>query len=121
MTRGLHWFRNDLRLHDNRSLALLAERADEWLPVFVMDPRLTGTPAKPTARLRFMQDCLERLGRALEKRGVSLIVRQGRPEDVIPELLAQTRAELLSFNPDVTPFARRRDEAVQRAAESHGV
>ena len=40
MTRGLHWFRNDLRLRDNTALNELLARSDEWLPVFVLDPRL---------------------------------------------------------------------------------
>ena len=42
--RGLHWFRNDLRLHDNSALAALAGRAEQWLPVFVLDPRLLHGP-----------------------------------------------------------------------------
>ena len=67
MTRGLHWFRNDLRLQDNTALASLAERADEWLPIFVLDPRIEGDANSGGARMRFMLDCLERLGRALGK------------------------------------------------------
>ncbi len=38
--RALHWFRNDLRLHDNTALGAAAERAEELLPVFVVDPHL---------------------------------------------------------------------------------
>jgi deoxyribodipyrimidine photolyase len=36
VTRGLHWFRNDLRLQDNTALGALVTRAEEWLPVFVL-------------------------------------------------------------------------------------
>jgi deoxyribodipyrimidine photo-lyase len=105
VTRGLHWFRNDLRLQDNTALAALAERAEEWLPVFVLDPRLRGDSSAGGARTRFLRDCLARLGRALEKRGVPLLVRTRRPEKVLPRLLHDTSARLFSFNEDTTPFA----------------
>ena len=117
--RGIHWFRNDLRLRDNTALHDLAERVDEWLPVFVRDPRLARSPSGP--RERFLRDCLERLRRALEARGIPLLVRSGAPEKVLPALLHETRARVLAFNEDVTPYARRRDEAVRRTAEKDGV
>jgi deoxyribodipyrimidine photo-lyase len=120
MTRGLHWFRNDLRLRDNTALEALATRAEEWLPVFVLDPCLLAGPRAGGPRVRFLLDCLGRLHRDLEKRGVPLLVREGRPEAVLPKLLHETGARLLSFNEDTTPFARRRDAAVQLAVERSG-
>jgi deoxyribodipyrimidine photo-lyase len=120
VTRGLHWFRNDLRLQDNTALAALAERAEEWLPVFVLDPRLKGDASASGPRMRFLLDCLKRLGRALEKRGLPLLVRTGRPEKVLPRLLHDTGARLLSFNEDTTPFALSRDEAVRQAVNKQG-
>jgi deoxyribodipyrimidine photolyase len=45
VTRGLHWFRNDLRLRDNTALEALATRVEQWLPVFVLDPRITAGPS----------------------------------------------------------------------------
>jgi deoxyribodipyrimidine photo-lyase len=120
LTRGLHWFRNDLRLRDNTALDALAGRAEQWLGVFVMDPRLLRGPRAGSPRLRFLLDCLGRLGRDLEKRGLTLLIREGRPEQVLPRLLHDTGARLLSFNEDTTPFARRRDAAVRRAVERMG-
>jgi deoxyribodipyrimidine photo-lyase len=120
MARGLHWFRNDLRLRDNTALAALAELAEEWLPVFVLDPRIVGDATSGGTRMRFLLDCLARLGRSLEKRDIPLLVRTGRPERVLPRLLHETGARLLSFNEDITPFARRRDEAVRQTVEKRG-
>ena len=121
MSRGLHWFRNDLRLRDNTALAELCARVEQWLPVFVLDPRILGSAGVGEPRTRFLLDCLARLARDLETRGVPLLVRRGRPEDVLPQLLHETGARLLSFNEDVTPFARARDAAVRRAVEQKGV
>jgi deoxyribodipyrimidine photo-lyase len=100
LTRGLHWFRDDLRLRDNTALDALAGRAEQWLPVFVLDPRILHGPRAGSPRLRFLLDCLGRLGRDLEKRGQTLLVREGRPEHVLPRLLHDTGARLLSFNED---------------------
>jgi deoxyribodipyrimidine photo-lyase len=120
MTRGIHWFRNDLRLRDNTALDALATRVEEWLPVFVLDPRLIGGSRLESPRAGFLLACLARLGSDLEKRGVPLLVRSGRPEQVLPKLLHETGARFLSFNEDATPFARRRDAAVQQAVERSG-
>jgi deoxyribodipyrimidine photo-lyase len=120
LTRGLHWFRNDLRLHDNSALDELAGRAEQWLAVFVLDPHLLHGSRTGSRRLRFLLDCLARLGRDLEKRGLTLLVREGCPEHVLPRLLYETSARLLSFNEDATPFARRRDAAVRQAVERMG-
>jgi len=120
MSRGLHWFRSDLRLHDNTALAALVERAEAWLPVVVLHPRIAGSARSGAARMRFWLDSLAHLGRDLEKRGVPLLVRRGRPEEVLPRLLAETGARLLSFNRSATPFARTRDSRVRRSVEKLG-
>jgi deoxyribodipyrimidine photo-lyase len=120
MSRGLHWFRNDLRLQDNTALAALAARTEQWLPVFVLDERMLGGPRAGGPRARFLLDCLARLERDLAKRGVPLLVREGIPERVLPRLLDETGARVLSFNEGATPFAKRRDAAVRRAAKRDG-
>ena len=121
MTRGLHWFRNDLRLADNSALIALLERTQEWLPVFVLDPTLRSGPEAGNHRQRFLDDCLNRLARDLADRGVPLLVRSGAPTRVLPQLLHETGARLLSFNEATTPFGVARDAAVRRAVEKDGV
>jgi deoxyribodipyrimidine photo-lyase len=88
--------------------------------VFVMDPRIIAGEHAKAPRTRFLLDCLGHLARELEKRGVPLIVRAGHPEELIPKLLIETGARLVSFNEDATPFARRRDTAVRLAVEQSG-
>ena len=117
--RGLHWFRNDLRLRDNTTLAALAERVEQWLPVFVVDPdfyeRGTASP-----RARFLFDCLERLRRDLEERGVPLQILEGDPEELLPQLMREAEATVLSFGEADTPLGRRRDDRVTDAVEAQG-
>ena len=113
--RGIHWFRNDLRLHDNLALTALADRADAWLPVFVIDPLLSAQANPTPPRVRFLFDCLERLEENLASRGFALHVVEGSPERLIPELMTKIGASVVSWNSGSTPFARRRDEKVAQA------
>ena len=107
--RGLHWFRNDLRLDDNQALAALAERVEEWLPVFVLDPSLLARNPLGLPRTRFLLDCLTSLGSELAARGIPLQILEGRPEVVIPRLARDTRSRLVSWNQAPTPVGQRRD------------
>ena len=36
---GVHWFRQDLRLLNNPSLETLAQRVDEIIPIYIIDPK----------------------------------------------------------------------------------
>jgi deoxyribodipyrimidine photo-lyase len=116
--RALHWFRNDLRLLDNTTIAALADRDVEWAPVFVIDPRFAGESHLP--RVRFLMDCVRRLRADLERRGVSLYVAEGLPEKLIPSLMKKSGAGLLSFGEADTPSGRRRDETVVQQVERQG-
>ena len=119
LVRGLHWFRNDLRLRDNTTLLALADRVDEWLPVFIFDPGFLGDdPDLP--RVRFLKDCVSRLRDDLSSRGVALCIREGDPAEVLTRLVDETRSEIVSFGAADTPLARRRDEAVGAAIKKVG-
>jgi deoxyribodipyrimidine photo-lyase len=92
--RGLFWFRNDLRLHDNPALWHLAKQCDELLCVYVIDPRWftwTKFQSKPlgSIRWRFICESLSDLENNLKSKGQVLIIRQGRPDQVIAELIDQ--------------------------------
>ena len=119
--RGIHWFRNDLRLHDNTALAALADRVEAWLPVFVLDPELLGAGGRETPRARFLLGCVDRLGDALARRGVPLQILEGEPAKVLPELVRASGARVVSWNVGATPLARRRDERVRRVLEDAGI
>jgi deoxyribodipyrimidine photo-lyase len=117
--RVVHWFRNDLRLHDNTALAAGCARATALIPLFVIDPYLLAVHGGANRR-RFLADCLTELADALARRGCPLVVRRGDPAAVVAALLAESRADLLTFNRDDTPYARRRDARVRAAAARMG-
>jgi len=118
--RAIHWFRNDLRLADNPALAE-ACAADVLAPVFVFDDRLLAAQSQGAPRLRFLRESVAALARRLEARGSRLFVRRGDPRLVIPALARELRADLVAWNADTTPYARRRDAAVRASLEAAGV
>src|SRR5215831_16692072 len=118
--RAVHWFRNDLRLRDNPALAVAAVRATELVPVFVLDDLLLAGARSSPLRVRFLLDCLARLAADLQQRGCPLVIRRGDPALEVPRLLAETKAELLTFNRDYSPYAVRGDSRVRRSARALG-
>jgi deoxyribodipyrimidine photo-lyase len=118
MPPAIWWIRRDLRLHDNPALARAAEgdRDEPVIPIFVVDPELLSSRLHRDAgrRRAFLFAGLRELDRDLRARGARLVVRVGRPDDVLPALADATGAEVVVAQPDVSPFARRRDARVRR-------
>jgi len=111
--RVLHWFRNDLRTEDNTAIARAAPHAEQMGFVFVFDPHLLEAEAAGEARVRFLRARLEQLAKELEGRGHALWIRRGDPVAEIPKLAEQARASVVTWNRDVSPYAKRRDEQVE--------
>jgi deoxyribodipyrimidine photo-lyase len=120
MTRVVHWLRSDLRLDDNRALGEAAARAGELAVVFVLDSGLLRSERTGAPRVRFLLDGLARLEADLEARGSRLVIRRGDPVTEIGRVLDETRAELLTWNRDYSPFAKARDARMEREADARG-
>ena len=110
---ALLWLTRDLRAHDHPALRAALDRHDRVVPVFCFDSRLlNGRHASPT-RTRFMLECLEEL----DERLGGIAFRDGRPERELPALARELGAEAVHASADVSPFARRRLNAVRRALD----
>ena len=92
--RRLYWFQNDLRLADNPGLAAQAE--GEQLLLLYLWPRQRpwchqNEPGPQ--RQRFLVESVRALREALAALGQDLLVLQGSPELVIPQLVEQLRID----------------------------
>lgn len=97
--RALYWFRNDLRLHDNPGLIRAAE-ADELLLVYLW-PRQRpwcNMQGLGPQRERFIAESLNELSEELAPLGQKLLVLQGSPELVIPDLVRDYAIESLHLS-----------------------
>ena len=114
---SIMWFRRDLRLNDLPALAEAAA-SGRLIPCFVFDDRLiTGGRFPSSARTGFMLGCLEELRRDLRELGSDLVLRRGRPEDLLPELAKEASAGSVHWTADLSPFAKSRDKAVDEALD----
>jgi len=118
---ALVWFRRDLRVHDHPALQAALERHEEVVPVFCLDDRLLAGRHRSGSRTQFMLECLHDLDRALAQRGGRLVVRHGPPDLQLLDLAREVGAQAVHHTYDVSPFARRRAEAVYRALRGVGV
>ena len=118
--RGLHWFRNDLRLKDNQAIEALFHTVTEWSGIFVMEPRLVGVSSVSTKRLSFLLECLDELRKDLEAVNTKLVIVEGPAETKIIRIMDMLSASVLSFNESVTPFGKSRDRLVVQSVETAG-
>ncbi len=121
-TTAIVWLRSDLRVHDHPALDAAARAYDCVVPLFVVDARLISSGRFPSGpRTAFLRGCLADLDGALRERGAALVVRHGRPEQLVPQLARELGAAAVLWTSDVSPFARRRDSAVSAALTAAGV
>ena len=114
-TPVIMWFRNDLRLSDNRALNAALRSGSPVILLFILDRNILDGDRTGVPRANFLREALVSLDRSLQARGSALLVGEGRPEAFIPRLIQETGATALYFNRDYSPYALRRDTAVEAA------
>ena len=112
---SIAWLRRDLRLDDNPALMAALADDDEVLPLFVRDPGLADAAGGDSRRMARLDAALVDLDSRLRGVGGRLIIRHGRPEEILPSVMREVGAKQVHAARDVTPYAIRRDAAVGRA------
>lgn len=116
MARSLVWLRRDLRLTDHPALdAAAAAGTDGVVALVVLDDTLLGPAAG--ARAAFYLRSVRALDEQLQALGTRLLVRHGRPEQVVPAVVAETGSASVHISGDFAPYGMARDE---RTAEALG-
>ncbi|MEN0652162.1 MULTISPECIES: cryptochrome/photolyase family protein [Hyphobacterium] len=115
------WFRQDLRLCDNPALHQAVDSGQPVIPVFILDDDTPGRWRWGGASRWWLHHSLTALAASLETCGVHLVLRSGRSDTVIAELVEETGASAVFWNRCYEPFARTRDEAIKSALKDKGV
>lgn len=105
--KGLVWFRNDLRVHDNESLTNAIQENDTVIAVYCFDPRhfeQTRFGFKKTEKFRakFLIESVTVLRQNLEKLNIPLLVYHQKPEDCIPEIVTRNEINSVYFQEEWT-------------------
>lgn len=108
------WVRRDLRMRDHPALREAAAGGDRVLPLFVLDPAIADAA---TPRRDHLLASLRALDGAMDG---ALVLRRGRPEQVVGQVAREAGADTVHITAESTPFGRRRDERVRRCLEGDG-
>ena len=123
-SRVLFWHRRDLRLADNLGLTAATDISTAVTGVYVLDPAVIDPPPElppmAPARLWFLIESLIELEQRWRDAGSRLLVLEGDPVAVLPQLAEQIGAEAVLWNRDVEPYARERDRQVAKKLQADG-
>lgn len=91
---GLYWFTNDLRVEDNQALLKAAEKTQQLICVYIVDPawfspNRYGQNSMGDHRWRFLQESLLDLEASLECLGQQLLIIYEAPLNALTALVSQ--------------------------------
>jgi deoxyribodipyrimidine photo-lyase len=112
--RSLFWFRQDLRIQDNTGLFEAVNGSEEVLPVFILDSNIVDNFWGLTdKKFGFIREALEKISAELKVLwGDKVLVLHGKPEEIIPELVAKYNIDCIYTNTTYGSYWKQRDEKV---------
>jgi len=116
----LVWFRKDLRIHDNEILAEAVRKGDRIVPVYCFDPRqfeMTSFQTRKTGliRTRFLLESIADLRDSFKRAGGDLIIKFGKPEIILPELVTKYQVNEVYHHREVASEETRVSADVENA------
>jgi len=117
-SRGLMWFRRDLRMTDNYPLFQALRQCETVFCLFIFDTHILSTLPPDDRRVAFIDACLDDLQRQLQQAGSGLIVRHGTPQQIIPTIARELNVEAVFAGRDYEPQAKARDQHVGAGLQS---
>ena len=117
----LFWHRRDLRISDNKGLAIASQRNAKTVGVFCLDPGILDRDDVAPARIVFLLQALEELKESYARMGGTFILLQEPPAQGIPKLAVAIGAEAVYWNSDVEPYSTERDRTVEAALQEKGI
>ena len=115
-----HWFRKDLRLHDNAALCQALQGATTFYGIYVLSP-LFDTPTVSDSKKNFLLQSLKDLDESLQKCGSKLLVLQGQLPQVFSLLFQKLGITTLTFQAAVDRYGKQNERVVTYLAEKAGV
>ncbi len=108
------WYRNDLRIHDHPALATAHAEAEHVLPLFILDDIILKSEKAGANRNRFLLESLQDLKDSFKARGADLVIRHGKPQEVLAQIAQEVAADAIYYTADYTPYAIERDKALKQ-------
>lgn len=118
---AIHWFRRDLRTHDNHGLFRALEEHGDVVPLFIFDTEILGKlEDRYDRRVDHIHRTVRALGQEFIRHGGGMLVEHGGPVEVWKRLLERFTITAVTANHDHEPYAIARDKAVAGLLAQHG-
>ncbi len=121
MSAALFWFRQDLRLFDNPGLKAAASARKPLVLLYLRDATTPDDERTGAASDWWLHHSLKALSRDIALRGSRLVLRSGKPLDVLMHIVHEQGVDELHVNQVYEPAARVRDDELFAALGRCGV
>ncbi len=115
------WFRNDLRLMDQRALTAAMAEGGPVIPLFVLDDETPGAWRIGGASRWWLHESLTSLAADLAERGSRLILRRGAAREVVPKFAREVGATTVFCSRAYEPWAGGLETDLKAALEQDGI
>ncbi len=109
-TANIHWFRQDLRIHDNPALAAAIEHG-HVLPIYILDDTNAGEFAMGAASRWWLHHSLAELNKSL---GGKLNIYKGDPRSILPDICNRLPIAQIHWNRCYEPWRIERDKSIKQ-------
>ena len=106
---AIHWFRQDLRLNDNKSL-FAASKHKNVLPIYILDDCNSKEFRIGSASRLWLHYSLKSLNKSLDGK---LSVYSGNPEDILKDISNRYEVEAIYWNRCYEPWRIKRDSEIK--------
>jgi len=110
-------FTRDLRVHDHPALSTAVDRAEQVVPLFVLDDAVLAAFGAPN-RVTFLVDALKDLDAQLRERGAKLVLRRGNVVAETVRAAQDVGADAVHVSGDVSAYAQERGRRLRTALGS---
>lgn len=117
---GCHWFRKDLRLHDNPALCESLTNTDEFYAIYILSP-LFNKSIVSQKKKNFLLQSLKELDENLQKLGSKLIVIQGNLLQVFRFIIKHFGITKVTFETACDRYGRQNEKVVEHLANQSGI
>ena len=117
----IFWHRRDLRVSDNIGLSKAYQHSSKLVGLFCLDTDILNQDNVAPARITYMLGCLQDLRESYQQLGGQLLIFQGNPTQIIPQVADALKVDCVCWNNDVEPYSKKRDNQVIEALQERGI
>jgi deoxyribodipyrimidine photo-lyase len=115
------WFRDDLRLADNRALTAAVKSGAPVICVYILDDATPGVWRRGGASRWWLDKSLLALSADIEARRGRLTLRRGATVDELPRIITEAKASAVYFTRAYEPWAVALEETLKLGFDKTGI